>query len=103
MVDYPETTYPTKGNIPGAGGVGGNVGYKDSDMYVPIIVVRCIFIEVINKSKKILLSVFGGGIGPMGAHAPGLVTGIEVVDIFCIAPIAGVIGGIGAANEAPTQ
>jgi hypothetical protein len=83
----------------GAAGAGG--GYCPITEKIPLIVVKCIFAELIKESKNIdesLLGTTGNGV-----HTPGDNTIADNVDIFCIVPTAGIIGGGKCDNSAPTQ
>ena len=91
--------YPDHGKIAGAAGAGG--GYCDIVEYKPPTVVKCIFAELINKSKNIEELLFGK-VGN-GVHTPGESIGAETVDIFCIEPIAGNNGGGNKDDWAPVQ
>jgi hypothetical protein len=59
--------------------------------YKPLTVVKCIFAELINKSKNIEELLFGK-VGS-GVQTPGESIGAEIVVMFCIEPIAGNNGG----------
>ena len=83
----------------GAAGAGG--GYCPITEKIPLTVVKCIFAELINASKNIDELLFGTT--GNGVQTPGDNTIADNVDIFCIVPIAGIIGGGKCDNSAPTQ
>ena len=69
---------------------------------VPVIVCKCNWDAKINWFKNV--SVLGvGGIGGNEGQTPGLVTIFDVIDIFFIAPGAGIIGIGIRLNCAPVQ